>query len=115
MTSPSASAKPVLSLVEGPDLNWQEGPKGVSFGVRVQPRASRDEIVGPENGILKVRLTSPPVKGEANAHCIELLAGWLGVSKGRISILKGAQAREKLVLVGGLTSQGLADSLRNKA
>lgn len=105
MTSPSASAKPGLS--------WQEGPKGLSFVVRVQPRASRDEIVGPENGILKVRLTSPPVKGEANAHCVELLARWLGVSKGRISILKGAHAREKVVLVEGLTSKGLADLLQS--
>lgn len=106
MTSPSASDKPAL--------NWQEGPKGLSFVVRVQPRASRDEIVGPDNGVLKVRLTSPPVKGEANAHCIELLARWLGVSKGRISLLKGGQAREKVVLVEGLTSQGLAASLQSK-
>ncbi|MBI2877045.1 MAG: DUF167 domain-containing protein [Candidatus Tectomicrobia bacterium] len=104
MTLPSGSDKP--------GLNWQEGPQGISFGVRVQPRASRNEIVGTENGILKVRLTSPPVKGEANAHCIELLAHWLGVSKGRISILKGTQAREKLVLVEGLTSQELDASLR---
>lgn len=106
MTSPPTSDKL--------DLNWQEGPKGVSFRVRVQPRASKDEVVGPENGLLKVRLTSPPVKGKANAHCIELLARHLGVSKSQISILKGTQAREKLLRVEGLTSQELAASLQSK-
>ena len=94
-----------------PSLSISQSSRGVSFRVRVQPRAARDELGAISNGVLKVRLTSPPVKGAANAHCIDFLSRRLGVSKGRLSILKGAQSREKLVRVEGLSSQQVLEAL----
>lgn len=71
---------------EGEDLLLQ---------VRVQPRASRDEIVGPHAGSLKVRITAPPVEGKANAHLIRFLAKAFGLSRGDVELLGGESARSK--------------------
>ena len=70
--------------------------------LRVQPRASRNEIVGWQDATLKLRVTAPPVDGAANAAIARLLAGALGVSPSSISVVKGHQAREKIVEVVGL-------------
>lgn len=75
----------------------------VRLAVRVQPRASRDEIVGwQEGGVLRVRVTAPPVEGEANAAVRALLARALGVAPGAVSVVRGARGRDKLVAVAGL-------------
>ncbi|MBI5197975.1 MAG: YggU family protein [Nitrospirae bacterium] len=76
---------------------------GVIIPVRVQPRTSRSEIGDIQNGMLKIRLTAPPVEGEANAQCIQIIAKWLGVPKGRISILQGEKSREKKIKIEGIT------------
>jgi len=70
--------------------------------LRVQPRASRNEIVGWQDATLKLRVTAPPVDGAANAAIARLLARALGVSPSSISVVKGHQAREKIVEVAGL-------------
>jgi uncharacterized protein (TIGR00251 family) len=63
--------------------------------VRVQPRASRDEIVGIQGNHLKIRITAPPVDGKANAHLIQFLAQEFGVPKSRITLIGGESGREK--------------------
>ncbi len=63
--------------------------------VRVQPRASRDEIVGPLGGDLKVRITAPPVEGRANAHLVRFLAAIFGVPRSRVTLIGGARGRSK--------------------
>ncbi len=63
--------------------------------VQVQPRASCDEFAGIHAGALKVRLTSPPVDGEANAALIAFLAEAFGVAKRQVTLLKGATGRAK--------------------
>lgn len=63
--------------------------------VRVQPRASRDELGEVLAGCLKVRITAPPVDGKANAHLIRFLAEVFGVAKSRIALLDGETSREK--------------------
>jgi hypothetical protein len=70
--------------------------------VRVQPGAARDEVVGLEEGVLRVRVAAPPVKGRANAALVALLARTLGVSKGSIAILRGATGRTKVLSIEGL-------------
>lgn len=67
--------------------------------VRVQPRASRDEIVGIEADSLKVRITAPPAGGAANARLLQVLAKAFGVAKGRIVIEAGSAARDKRVRI----------------
>jgi hypothetical protein len=87
------------------DWSLTEANGGVTFAVRVAPRASRNQIVGVESGALKIKLTAPPVEGAANAALIEILAEWLGVRRSAVSIVSGDKARNKLVRVNGVTRQ----------
>ena len=68
--------------------------------VRVQPRASRDEITGVQAGRLRVRLTAPPVDGKANLHLCRLLADTFAVPPSRVSLIAGATSRDKRLRIG---------------
>ncbi len=61
----------------------------------IQPKASKNEFSGIFRDRLKIRITSPPLEGEANRECIEFLAKTLSVSKSEIKLLRGGQSREK--------------------
>jgi hypothetical protein len=74
--------------------------------VRVKPRAARDEIAGEREGALLVRLTAPPVEGEANAALVRLLSRALGLPPSSIVIAQGAKGRDKVLVCAGL---GAAD------
>ena len=77
--------------------------------MRVQPRAPRDEIVGwRADGVLAVRVSAPPVEGEANAAVGALLAEALGVRKSAVVIVRGERGRDKIVRVSGLTAADIA-------
>jgi uncharacterized protein len=76
----------------------------VSFAVRVQPRASRDEIVGEHHGGLKVRLTAPPVEDRANNALRRLLASRLKLPLAAVRIVSGAHSRTKRVEINGVTA-----------
>ena len=80
-------------------------PGGVRFEVRVQPRASRSEVMGEREGALRVRLTAPPVEGAANEALIELLAKTLRVAKRDVRIVSGVTGRTKVVEVDGVTAE----------
>jgi uncharacterized protein (TIGR00251 family) len=75
----------------------------VSFAVRVQPRASRDEIVGEYQDGLKVRLTAPPVDDRANEALRKLLASRLKVPLAAVRIAAGEHSRTKRVEIRGVT------------
>jgi uncharacterized protein len=75
----------------------------VLFRVRVQPRASRDAIEGEHNGALKVRLTAPPVEGQANDSLRRLLAEHLNVAVSAVRIVAGKNNRNKRVSIAGVT------------
>lgn len=81
-----------------------ENNGGVSFLVRVQPRASRDEISGQWQDALKVRLNAPPVDGRANQALCALLARCLKVSLSAVRITSGERSRTKRVEVLGITA-----------
>jgi hypothetical protein len=74
----------------------------VIFGVRVQPRASKDEIAGEMNGAIKVRLRAPALEDRANEALVELLAGLLKRPKAAVRILSGDRSRNKRVEVRGV-------------
>lgn len=74
---------------------------GVRISLFVQPKASKNEIVGPHNGALKIRITAPPVDGKANECIIEFLAKKIGIPKRQVEILKGETGRTKSVLIIG--------------
>ncbi len=67
--------------------------------VLVQPRSRKDEIVGLQDGRVKVRITAPPVEGTANAHLVRLLAKSFGVARSRVHLLSGQTGRSKRLRV----------------
>jgi uncharacterized protein (TIGR00251 family) len=79
----------------------QDHPRGATISLTVQPRASRTEIMGEQNGALRVRLAAPPVDGAANAELLSYFAKLLGVRRGDLQILSGEHGRRKVVLVTG--------------
>jgi uncharacterized protein (TIGR00251 family) len=82
-----------------------ESKESCILKVRVQPKASRNQIDGYEEGALRLRVTAPPTEGKANTAVIALLAKALGVSKSRLGIVRGHGSRNKTVSVDTLTEQ----------
>ena len=85
---------------------------GATVRLRVQPRASRNEIVGwREPGVLSVRVTAPPVEGEANRAVGALLAKALGVRPSAVTVVQGERGRDKVVRVSGVTAEEIEQRL----
>ncbi|MGB7495891.1 MAG: DUF167 domain-containing protein [Candidatus Acidiferrum sp.] len=83
--------------------------------MRVQPRASRDEIAGVMEGALKVRLCAPAVENRANEALVEFLARLLKTPKSAVRILSGERNRNKQVEIFGVTRQQIEGLLRTEA
>ena len=82
----------------------RETATGVTFAIRVQPRASRNAVVGELGDALKIALTSPPVDGKANDAVVEFLAKLLDVSRSSVTIAAGETSRNKIIRVSGVTA-----------
>ena len=76
---------------------------GITLKVRVQPRASRDQVVGYQGDTLRLRVKAVPQHGKANEAVVSLLAETLSVPKNRVQIVRGHSSRDKLVVVESLT------------
>src|SRR5215467_13296408 len=87
----------------------------IIVGVRVQPRASKDEIAGEMGGALKVRLRAPAVENRANDALIEYLAQLLKTPKAAVRILSGDRSRTKRIEIRGVTRQQLETLLQQEA
>ncbi len=74
----------------------------LTITVQVQPRSSRDEIVGLHEGRLKIRISAPPVDGQSNERLTEVLAKAFGVSKSSVEIIKGHHSRLKTISISGI-------------
>ena len=72
-------------------------PKTISITVTVLPRSSKNEIISEDSDHLKIKLTASPVKGEANAELIKLLAKKYQVSKSRVEIVQGLTSKNKKI------------------
>lgn len=69
----------------------------------VQPRASRSEVAGEHGESIKIRITAPPVEGEANAELERFIAKLLGVASSRVEVVSGMSSRQKVVAIEGMT------------
>jgi uncharacterized protein len=87
----------------------------VVFTVRVQPRASRDEIAGVMDGALRVRLQAPAVEDRANVALCEYLARLLKTPKSAVRILGGDRSRIKRIEIRGVTEQQVLALLTQEA
>jgi uncharacterized protein (TIGR00251 family) len=85
---------------------------GVSFPVKVHPRAKKDAITGELGEYLKVSLTTPPVEGRANQACIEFFAKLLKVPRSSVTIASGQTSRNKIICVTGVSREYVIDRLR---
>lgn len=84
---------------------------GISFRVRVHPRARRDAIAGEIGDALKIDLKAPPVDGRANEACVEFFAKLLKVPRGSVTIASGQNSRNKTMRVSGITAEQLRRQL----
>jgi hypothetical protein len=91
----------------------QARPDGVLLSVKLQPRASRNEI-GPPTGSgdeLRIRVCAPPVDAAANEALVRLLAGRLDCARGRIELVRGHKSRHKAVKLHGFTPEEVVKKL----
>ncbi len=78
-------------------------PHGVVISICVQPRASKNQVVGLQGEELEVRLTSAPVEGAASKLCCEFFAKLLGVPKSQVRLIAGERSRHKRLLIANLS------------
>ena len=86
----------------------------VTISIRVQPRASRNAVVGWTGDSLNIRLMAPPVEGAANTACLKFLADLIDLPQSHIEILKGAHSRDKVLRITGLTQNEIRARLSRK-
>jgi uncharacterized protein (TIGR00251 family) len=89
--------------------------EGVVFAVRVQPRASRDEVSGVMEGAMKVRLQAPALEDRANEALCEFLARLLKTPKSAVRILSGDRSRIKRIAIRGVTEPEVRGLLTQEA
>jgi uncharacterized protein (TIGR00251 family) len=89
-------------------IQYSEKDRGLTFAVRIVPRASRSEIAGEYNGALRIRIAAPPVEGAANRELVRLLAKAFKLPQNAVEIVSGAGSKNKIVCVAGADSAQLA-------
>jgi len=87
-----------------------ETSAGISFAVKIHPRAKKNAITGEIGDAVKLALTAPPVEGRANQACIEFFANLLELPRSSVTIASGQTSRRKVIRVAGLS----ADELRRR-
>jgi uncharacterized protein (TIGR00251 family) len=93
-------------------LDLRQSGTDVLLAVSVQPRASRNAVIGLHGTALKLALTAPPIDGAANDACLRFLADLLGVSRARLSIVRGEKARQKLICIANASPERLRAHLQ---
>ncbi len=88
-----------------------ESANGVTFAIRVHPRARKNSIPGELGDALRVALTAPPIDGRANEACIEFFAKLLAVQRSAVSIVSGETSRNKVIRVTGLSAEAVRSKL----
>jgi uncharacterized protein (TIGR00251 family) len=89
------------------DFDAHRRGDAVRFSVRLQPRASKNEIAGLQGNALKVRVTAPPVDGLANEALIELLSRALNTSRRNVCIVSGHTSRTKLIEISEVSLKSI--------
>ena len=92
-------------------IPFYEGATGVTFAVKVHPRAKKNSITGELGDALKVSLTTPPIAGRANEACVEFFAKLLKVPRSSVTIASGQTSRNKVIRVAGVTGRYVRDQL----
>jgi uncharacterized protein len=86
---------------------------GVTFAVKVHPRAKKNAITGEVGDALKLALTAPPVDGKANDACVDFFAKLLKVPRSSVTIAAGQSSRNKVIRIAGLSAEEVRRRLSN--
>jgi len=89
----------------------REQPDGVLLAIKLQPRASRDEIGEPLGGELRIKVTAPPVDAAANESLLRLLSATLDCPRNRLALVRGHTSRRKTVKLFGVTPESVLAKL----
>jgi uncharacterized protein (TIGR00251 family) len=81
----------------------QESAKGITFAVKVHPRARKNAITGTVGDALKLALTAPPVEGKANQAVIEFFAALFQIPRSSVTIASGETSRNKVIRIAGVS------------
>ncbi len=84
------------------------------ISLRVYPNAARSEVVDFTDGVWRVRVAAPPVKGKANTELLTFISQILGVGKNSLAILKGHTSRSKVIAIDGLSREEVRQRLLPK-
>lgn len=87
------------NVVKSLPIQFDRQKSLLTIQLYIQPKASRDQIVGLHNNEIKIAITAPPVDGQANQHLIKFLAKQFKVAKGLVTIEKGELGRHKQVKI----------------
>jgi uncharacterized protein (TIGR00251 family) len=109
-TDPNLNHKEHEGSQRKPVIPVHQTPTGVSFAIKVHPRAKKNAITGELGEALKLALTAPPADGRANEACIEFFANLLDVPRPSVTIASGETSRRKVIRVAGLS----ADEVRRR-
>ncbi len=88
-------------------IQFKEDDRGITFAVRIVPRASSTAIVGDYEGALRIRIAAPPVEGAANRELIRYLAKKFKVPQNAVEIVSGASSKNKIIRLQGVTATTL--------
>jgi uncharacterized protein len=95
------------------EFHLHNGKSGAAISVHLIPRASRNEIVGiMDNGSIKIRLTAPPVDGQANKALIDFLAKMIDIAPSQIEMISGQTSRNKILTILGLDPTTVNDRIQ---
>jgi uncharacterized protein (TIGR00251 family) len=86
-------------------ISVSESVRGVSFSIKVHPRARKNAITGAVGDVLKLALTAPPVEGKANQAVIEFFADLFEIPRSSVTIASGETSRNKVVRVSSVNKQ----------
>jgi uncharacterized protein len=92
-------------------INIADSRRGVSFAVKVHPRAKKNAITGELGDALKLSLTTPPIEGRANEACVEFFAKLLKVPRSSVTIASGQTSRNKVIRVAGVSGEYMRKQL----
>lgn len=87
---------------------------GIILSVKVIPKASKEQIVGKEGEELKIKVTAPPEKGEANRAVIRLLAKHLELPQREIVLIYGETSRHKRFCITGKSLEEIRERLEEE-
>lgn len=91
----------------------REVENGVELHINVLPRSSRNAVVGLQDNCLKIKISKPPVDGQANAACCRLLAKLFNMPASKVTVVRGHSSRRKTVRFEGLSAEAAEETLKD--